>query len=148
MDSVVSKVPDVLVQHPTKQESYLIPGERLTEFAVGPETWSSFGSDVVTFVIADEADLLEEIPPVTREPGADLTLHIQDPVRESAYFLTSEQLAEFKAEGEIGDYDISFVVPVGLELIEEMPALMRGLLQSSERPTLRLRDGSAEAQAV
>lgn len=127
-------LPDVLIQHPTRRANYLIPGERLTDFAVGADTWSRFGPDTVTFVIPDEAHLVEEIPPVLREPAAEPAIHIQHPAREAAYLLAADQLTEFRidrAPDEV-EYGISFIVPVGLELIEEMPALMRGLLQSQE----------------
>lgn len=134
MQSDRKVVPDVLIQHPTRCANYLVPGERLTNFAVGADTWSRFGPETVTFVIPDEVHLVEEIPPVVREPDVEPAIHIQDPARQAAYFLTTDELAEFRidtAPNEV-DYGISFIVPVGLELIEEMPALMRGLLQSSE----------------
>ncbi len=143
MDSHDTAVPDVLIQHPAKQAKYLIPGERLSEFTVRPETWSRFGTEAVTFVIATEDDLLEEIPPVNREPDADPAIHIQHPAQEAAYYITAEQLAEF-ATDEVDEYGISFVVPAGHELIEEMPALMRGLLQSQESPRLVLKGRSKQ----
>lgn len=141
MNSDGSVPPDVLIQHPTRRANYLVPAERLTDFAVSARTWSRFGSEVVTFVIPDETHLVEEIPPVVREPDAELAIHVQDPAREAAYFLAAEQLAEFRIDEEPAEveYGISFIVPVGFELIEEMPALMRGLLQTQE-------SGGARAQ--
>lgn len=69
-----------------------------------------------------------------REPGTEPAIHVQDPARQAAYFLTTDQLAEFRVDKGPDEVEsgISFIVPVGLELIEELPALMRGLLQSSE----------------
>lgn len=127
--------PDVLIQHPTRRTAYLVPGERLSDFATNAGTWSRFGEETVTFVIPDPNTLIAEIPPALRAPEAAPAVHIQDPSRESAYYLDAEELAEFEIDSvEDVQYDISFVVPVGLELIEEMPPLMRGLLQSQENP--------------
>jgi hypothetical protein len=142
MNSHDDAVPDVLIQHPAKKVNYLVPGERLVEFTVGPDTWSQFGTEAVTFVLATEEDLLGEIPPVNREPDANPAIHIQHPEREAAYYISAEQLEEFAVE-EVGEYGISFVVPMGHELIEEMPALMRGLLQTQESPRLVLKSRSS-----
>lgn len=134
MDSITAAVPDVLIQHPMRRVNYLVPGERLEAFAVSAETWTRFDPSTVTFVIPAEDSLLDEIPPTFRTPDAEPAIHIQDPAREAAYFLAPGDLDEFRLDlppSEVA-YGISFVVPVGLELIEEMPALMRGLLQTQE----------------
>lgn len=129
-----ARTPDVLIQNPTCRINYLIPGKRLADFETDASTWGRFGPETVTFVIPDPANLLEEMPPALRAPDADPAVHIQDPAREAAYYLEGAELAAFAIDDALDEveYDVSFIVPVGLELIEEMPPLMRGLLQTQE----------------
>ena len=124
--------PTVLIQDPSRRANYLIPGDRLAEHAATAATWTSMPRDTVTFVVPDEDSLIVDIPPYLREPGVDPAVLIQHPAADAAFFLTYEELRDFETDATAPDHDISFAMPVGMELIEELPAMMRGLLQSGE----------------
>lgn len=127
-----STLPDVLIQDPVRHCSYLIPAVAMQSYRVQPEDYLKMGSESVTFVIPDD-DLVEEVPPFLRNSEAVPSVLIQHPAGATSYFLTFEQLQLFKcSEDTIPPYGIAFVMPVGMELIEELPPLMHASLQSGE----------------
>lgn len=129
-----SEAPDILIQDPLNDCAYLIPAEKLTGHAVSEGTWTTITADTVTFVIPD-ADIVEMAPPVNRSPDQRPDVLIQHPAAEAAYFLTFSDLQKYLVDvqgpGTI-QYGISFSIPYGFELIEELSPLRRSLLQAGE----------------
>lgn len=134
-----NELPDVLIQNPARSCAYLIPAAELSEYRTTPETLSQLTPSTITFVIPDES-FVEEVPPFRRQPNAELSVLIQDPRRNAAYILTQEQLERYRCEqpkeGSL-DYGISFAIPYGMELIQELPALRQSLLQNQESGSAR-----------
>lgn len=131
---VFKQLPDVLIQDPVRQRVYLLPADQMDSYQVGPETWSQLESTVITFTIPG-AEQVVEVPPYNSAPKQEYSsVLIQYPDGETAYFLTYEQLQQFTIEQPIEKktYGISFVIPMGMEMIEELPAMMRSMLQSGE----------------
>lgn len=126
-------LPNVLIQDPARGTAYYIRAEELAEFQATPETWARLDDTTVTFAIPD-GDVIDEVPSFLRAPELDPSVLIRYARGKSAYFLTFEDLQKFTVEQPTGSLDvtdsISFVVPRGTELIEELPTLRRALLQS------------------
>jgi hypothetical protein len=131
---VFEDLPNVLIQDPARECFYYIPAEDLRKFEAGPDTWTQVNTGTVVFLIPD-GDLVEEVPPFIRPGESRPSVLIQYRRGEAAYFLTFEQLNQFATEWgstEIPDeHVISFIMPIGQELIEQLPELRRALLQTS-----------------
>ncbi|MGH3320242.1 MAG: hypothetical protein ACRDN9_08690 [Streptosporangiaceae bacterium] len=125
-------LPNILVQDPARECAYYIPANELTNFEATAETWSQLDDSTVTLVIPD-GELIDEVPPSLRTPELLPSVLIRYNRGKKAFFLTHEQLRQFKIEQPTEPFDpdsISFIVPRGTELIEELPLLRRALLQS------------------
>ncbi|WP_026730845.1 hypothetical protein [Fischerella sp. PCC 9605] len=131
---VFEQLPDVLIQDPIRKRAYLLPAEQMDAYKVGSETWSQLDTTVVTFSIPG-AEQMVEVPSYNSVPNQEPSVLIQYPDGKASYFLTYEQLQQFIIEQptEKEGYGISFVIPMGMEMIEELPAMMKSMLQSSER---------------
>lgn len=129
---IFDTLPNVLIQDPARETAYYIRAEDLTEFQSTPETWARLDDTTVTFAIPD-GDIIDEVPSFLRAPELEPSVLIRYSRGKSAYFLTFEDLQKFSVEQpeslDVAD-SISFVVPRGTELIEELPTLRRALLQS------------------
>ncbi len=103
------------------------------EFRTTPATWSLLNDSTVTFVIPD-GEVIDEVPSFLRTPEVEPSVLIRYSRSQSSYFLTFEDLQRFVATQpteNLNTFDsISFVFPRGTELVEELPALRRALLQS------------------
>lgn len=126
---------DVLVQDPSNACAYLLPPGELQQFEVGPKTWSRVTPATVTFVIPN-GSLVDEVPPFVQAPDGRPSVLIQYPSGQRAYFLDFDQLQRYRIEqpNEKSGYGISFVIPRGTELVEELPGLMVAILQIGEKP--------------
>lgn len=125
---------DILIQDPLNECSYLVPAEALKNHEVSEEIWTELTPNTVTFVIPD-GDIVETAPPANRSPEGRPDVLIQHPGADGAYFLTYEDLLDHRLDinpGEALQYGISFSIPYGYELIEELSPLRRSLLQSGE----------------
>lgn len=135
MSSVIVNIsaPDILIQDPANQCAYLIPGDVVYDYRVMPEDLIRIGAGAITFVIPED-NYFEEVPPYRSNPEVGVAVLIQYPAGEVSFYLTLDQLQIFKVEQptEHEGYGISFVMPTGMELIEELPPLMRAMLQSGE----------------
>lgn len=134
----VLALPDVLVQDPVRKRNYFLPKERLASFAVQPDGLDKIGIGTVTFLIPNGEPLLT-VPPFNVSPDAAPSVLIQHAAGKKSYYLTFDQLQEFVIDYEPGrsGYGISFVIPTGMELIEELPPLMKAALQTGEvHPTI------------
>ncbi|WP_027556391.1 hypothetical protein [Bradyrhizobium sp. Cp5.3] len=130
---VFASLPDVLIQHPGKGCAYFIPANILNGHRATPDTFANLRSGTVTFCISG-TDLIDEVPPYNDEPGDSPDVLIRYLADRTAYFLSYDQLSKFKVEQPelplSGEY-VSFIVPGGMEFVEEIPLLKRGLLQSN-----------------
>lgn len=130
------KTPTVLIQDPTRALDYIVTGEQLLEkYPVDATTWESFPDNTVTFRIPTGGDLFEDIPPYVRDADTRPSVLIQDPARENAFFISSEDLDQYAVDPSTvtsESYGISFIMPIGMELIEELPEVMKGPLQAGE----------------
>jgi uncharacterized membrane protein len=129
-----TRIPTVYVQDAVRGEAYLIPGAAMPGFEVTPQSWKEVDRGTVTFVIPD-GSLAYPIPPFMQDPVAAPSVLIQHPARKVAYFLKNEALLQFKTAPSQAKpvYDYSFILPVHLELVEKLPAPIKGLLQSGEK---------------
>lgn len=126
-------LPNVLVQDPVRECAYYIPAHELAQYEATVDTWAQLDDSTVTFVIPDH-ELIDEVPPSLRAPELLPSVLIRYNRAKKAYFLTHEELSRFKAEQPTEPVDedsISFIVPRGTELVEELPILRRALLQSN-----------------
>lgn len=130
---VFEQLPDILIQDPVNQCSYLLIADEMDKYEVNSSTWTQLDSNVVTFSIPS-AEEVHEIPPFNSASDQEPSILIQYPDGETSYLLTHEQLQEFITEQptEKAGYGISFVIPMGMEMIEELPAMMKSMLQSTE----------------
>ena len=131
---VFEELPEVLIQDPLAVCAYHVPAEELAKFRAGADVWAKVGPGTVTFVLPS-GDMIEEVPPFRQVAEEAPSVLIQFPRGEASYFLTAEDLLEYRIpqpqeywEGFTG---VSFVIPRSTELIEQLPALRRAALQSS-----------------
>jgi len=130
---VFEELPGVLVQDPARCCAYSIEASELKTYEVTPETWAKLDDSTVTFVIPD-GELVDEVPPYLRNPELNPSVLVRFGQEKGAYFLSFQDLQKYKIpqpETGFGAEQISFIIPAGTELIEELPALRRALLQSN-----------------
>jgi hypothetical protein len=135
MTSLFDETPSVLIQDPTRGSNFILSAEQLREHAVNASTWDAFPENTVTFRIPVAGDLFEDIPPYVRDADSRPSVLIQDPAREIAFFIDSKDLDRYLVDSAPvtpESYGISFIMPVGMELIEELPEVMKGPLQAGE----------------
>lgn len=130
---VFENLPHVLIQDSSFGCAYYIESGDLKRFKVSGETWEHITPGTVTFVIPDE-NYLEEAPPFTQYGTEKPSVLVQFPKGEEAFFLTHEDLQEFKIEQPKNQPtgSMSFVIPRGTELWDELPAMRAHDLQSNE----------------
>ena len=123
----------VLLQDPVRSTQYAIPLSALDSFKADETTWSRLSGATVTLVIPSE-DTVDVTPPFLRHPTDQPSVLIQDQRNQTSHFLDHIDLAKFKTERVFmpEEYAISFVMPVGLEFIHELPRSMRELQQTTE----------------
>ncbi|GGA58697.1 hypothetical protein GCM10007416_34850 [Kroppenstedtia guangzhouensis] len=130
---IFEDLPDVLIQDPHHEYAYFIPADELKSFQVSGETWEHVTPGTVTFVIPDE-NYVEEAPPFTQYGVESPSVLVQFPRDESAYFLKNEDLQKFRIDQPetqpVGS--MSFVIPRGTELWQEVPKMRAWELQSGE----------------
>jgi hypothetical protein len=126
-------LPNVLIQDPARGIAYYIKAEDLAEFRTTAATWGRLDDSTVSFVIPD-GEVIDEVPSFLRTPEIEPSVLIRYSRSQSSYFLTFEDLQKFSVTQPTETLNttdsISFVVPRGTELIEELPTLRRALLQS------------------
>jgi hypothetical protein len=126
-------LPNVLIQDPARGIAYYIKAEDLAEFRTTPATWGRLDDSTVSFVISD-GEVIDEVPSFLRTPEIEPSVLIRYSRNQSSYFLTFEDLKKFSVTQPTETLNttdtISFIVPRGTELIEELPTLRRALLQS------------------
>lgn len=126
-------LPNILIQDPARYSAYYIHADELVEFQATPDTWAQLDDTTVTFAIPD-GDVIDEVPSFLRAPELEPSVLIRHARGKRAYFLTFEDLQKFRVDQPTETLDvkdsISFIIPRGTELIEELPTLRRALLQS------------------
>ncbi|MGH3831282.1 MAG: hypothetical protein ACRDRS_12695 [Pseudonocardiaceae bacterium] len=131
---VFDTLPNVLIQDPARSRAYFVKTDELAKFRTTPETWARLNDATVSFVIPD-GEVIDEVPSFLRTPGAEPSVLIRYSRSRSSFFLTFEDLQRFTVTQPTASLNaadsISFIVPRGAELIEELPALRRALLQTS-----------------
>lgn len=129
-------LPNVLVQDPVRECAYHLTAEQLGPFTATAERFFKMDDSTVTFVIPGGNELIDDVPPYLRNPELNPSILIRHPAGEKAYFLTFEELQVFKVpqptEASAAGW-VSFIIPKGTELIEELPALRRALMQTSTK---------------
>lgn len=124
--------PDVLIQDPRRDCAYLISSDAFPKHLADSDVWGRLDAGTVTFVIPG-GDVVEEIPPFAQASDMPLSVLVQDPGSNAAYFFSEEDLDAFRvdqpSEYPEGFEGISFLVPDGTELIDEIPTMRRARLQ-------------------
>lgn len=129
------RTPVVLIQDVLNQRSYLLDGSDLEKHLLTKEMLSEIGNETVTYVIPEETSFMDFMPPFMQVPSANPSVIIQHHSQEKSYFISSQDLIKYltpqpRTHGD--GYDVSFILPHGTELIEELPEMMKGLLQTQE----------------
>jgi len=126
-------LPNILIQDPARGIAYYVKAEDLAEFRTTAATWGRLDDSTVSFVIPD-GEVIDEVPSFLRTPEIEPSVLIRYSRSQSSYFLTFEDLGKFAVTQPTETLDtrdsISFIIPRGTELIEELPTLRRALLQS------------------
>ena len=127
-----TELPNVLLQDPARGCSYFVDASELKKYEASIDTWAKVDDSTVTFVIPDN-ELIDEVPPFLRNPELHPSVLIRYAKKQTSYFLSFDDLQKFKAPlpQVTGDGAwVSFIIPRGTELIEELPSMRRALLQS------------------
>ncbi len=124
---------DVFIQDPVRECAYYVSCTNLSRFRADSNTWPQIDAGTVTFVIPG-ADLVHETPPFRQSGDVLPSVLIQDPINNVSYFLSFNDLQEFRVDHPVDptSFDVSFRIPQSLELIEELPAMQRAELQTNE----------------
>jgi hypothetical protein len=126
-------VPNVLIQDPARECAYYLTPENLLKHRSTVETWARVNDTTVSLVIPD-GEVIDEVPSFLRNPELQPSVLIRYLREQSSFFLTFEELQQYKVDQPTESLNtsdsISFVIPRGTELIEELPTLRRALLQS------------------
>ena len=136
--------PTVYIQDLMKGSAYLVDSTKIEQFSATPQNWSEVGGGTVTFVIPD-GSFTHPIPPFYQDPSSLPSVLIQHPALAKSYYITYQRLQEFivgegvkemcrnqKECGGADVYDFSFILPIGMELIQELPAPIRAMIQTQE----------------
>jgi len=130
---IFETLPNVLIQDPARERAYFITTENLVKFRSTAETWSRVNDTTVSLVIPD-GEVIDEVPSFLRNPELKPSVLIRYSREQSSFFLTFEDLQQFVCEQPTESLNtsdsISFAIPRGTELIEELPTLRRALLQA------------------
>lgn len=130
----MENLPNIIIQDSIKNCAYILPANIMETYQVTVDTWSKIGSDTVTFVIPG-GDYIEEIPPFSQVNTEKPSVLIQFPSNDTAFFLTFGDLEKYKTSipEKQPENSLSFILPRGTELIEELPDLSISLLQTQEK---------------
>lgn len=126
-------LPSILIQHPACGAAYYIPEEHLEVFEVSGASLLSIGPETVTFSVAED-DVIEDMPAFNQTESVKPDVLVRFPARKRAFFIPSNKLQEFKIDqpkASFGDHYISFIMPAGMEMVDEIPLYKRGMLQSN-----------------
>lgn len=128
-----TSLPSVLIQHPTRGCAYFIPELDLLKYKADAKAFAKLRSGTVTFVIAGE-EIVDELPAFNQDPSNQPDVMIRFPHDRTSYLVPFAELEKYQVDQpttSFGDHYISFIVPGGMELVEEIPLLKKGLLQSN-----------------
>lgn len=131
----ISKTPTILIQDPRNSRCYLLDAVDLNSYLLTKEKLMSLNAETITFVVPED-NLLDLTPPFSKNFTNTPSIIIQHHSQEKSYFIPTEELVKYlvqQPESLQDGYDVSFILPHGTELIEELPEMMKGLLQSGER---------------
>ncbi|MFY5897624.1 hypothetical protein [Acinetobacter pittii] len=104
----------------------------MVQYKLKPTELALIDDNVVTFVIPDD-ELVDEIPPFLKSDKGVPSILIQHPVGSASYLLSNQELSKYEVSQEVmPSYGLAFVMPTGMELIEDLPPLMAATLQSGE----------------
>ena len=130
---VFAALPAVLIQNPSKSCAYFLEASELARFQVNASDLVGMKPGTVTFSICGE-ELVDEVPPFNQDPGSTPDVLVRYLEDRTAYLIPASELAKFEIdqpEFSFGDHYVSFIMPSGMELVEEIPFLKRGMLQSN-----------------
>lgn len=126
-------LPSVLIQHPTRGCAYYVSDTDLKKYKADAQAFASLRSGTVTFVIAGE-ELIDELPTFNQDSTDQPDILVRFPHDRTAYLVPFSELEQYKTsqpDSSFGDHYVSFIIPNGMELVEEIPLLKKGLLQSN-----------------
>lgn len=130
---IFNELPHVLIQDPARACAYYISAKDLVHYRSTATTWSQVDDTTVSLAIPD-GEVIDEVPSFLRNPEMHPSVLVRYSREQSSFFLTFEDLQRFKVDQPSEALDtadsISFIIPRGTELIEELPTLRRALLQS------------------
>jgi hypothetical protein len=129
---VFETLPALVIQDIQHDCAYHIPSEELEKYRATQETWNKVDYSTVTFIIPDQA-ILEETPPLFRsDVSKEPSVLIQYRRKREAYFLGFDELQKYKIPqpDEFIEGTLSFIIPIGMELLQEMEGGFPRPLQS------------------
>lgn len=128
--STLDKLLDVYIQDPAKNCGYLITAETLVNKHLSKD---SVSGDYITFVIPDFKSITTAVPVFQQTYSETSAIRIHDLASKTDYIISRDELNGYIVElNEFNPHGISFIMPIKSELIEELPAMARGLLQVGE----------------
>jgi hypothetical protein len=150
--TVLEPSPSIVIQGPVRNRVYRIGPAELARFRTSVWTWSRLDDSTVTFVIPEESQVVEVVPPFLRDSTLLPSMLIRDCRRKVSYFLTFADIQEFETDSlDTGVRNtVEFVITRGTELIDELPSSAapynrqdRHIGADGGRHTTRLRKGLA-----
>lgn len=128
---VFTDLPDVLIQDSKLAISYYIEAKELGKY-VADENMNL--ENTVTFVIT-QGELLDDVN-LTNSSYINQSVLIKHSKSNTQYYIPFNKLEDFKINAidqieKIADGCITFILPTGDELLEDVPNLSRAMLQSN-----------------
>ena len=130
------QMPSVLIQNPAVAETYLIPADAFSQFKMTPDRLSLVDDGVVTFTIPDD-EFVEVTPPFNSTHSPNPWVMVQFLATRESFLLSPADLRAYSVDqpNDYGGYGISFAIPSGNEMIEDLTPVMYAKLQSGEGGT-------------
>lgn len=124
---------DVYIQDPINNCGYLITGTELVKHFHVVESEAQNTIECITFAIPDADSLTSAVPTFNQSDKENCPIKVYDMATKSCFIIPRNILANYKVKlDEFNPHGISFIMPIQSDLIEELPAMMRGLLQTGE----------------
>ena len=133
---VYKEIPSILIQDPRAGHAYLVSAAELQPFELTASRLVELNDGVVVFTVPDD-EFIEPTPPFNSTRSPQPSVLVQVPAKQTSFLLSYQELQLFRVEqpNDYGGYGISFAIPSGDELLEDLSPVQAALLQSGESST-------------